>query len=106
MSDGPLFYTEDHDTGDADLSSVRCQCRLWCGWPTCIECQEDHGSNWDGRCRDCNIEHGLDRMHCTGCGRMRYRTETPLGNIGAYLWGEPCTCPEPRPQTRADVRAS
>lgn len=90
---------EDHDTGDCDLGDVVCDCRPWCGWPTCIDCHQEHASSPGGRCRDCDIEYCLDRMQCTGCGRMRYRAEA--SGMGAYLWGEPCACPEPRPATRA-----
>lgn len=50
----------------------------------------------------CDIAHSLDRMQCSGCKRMRYRTETPFGDIGGYLWGEPCVC-DPRPPTVAEA---
>lgn len=54
-------------------------------------------------CRECDIERSLDAMQCSGCQRMRYRTETPFGDIGAYFWGEPCTC-EPRPPSVLETK--
>ena len=52
-------------------------------------------------CRECDIERSLDRMQCSGCKRMRYRTdEERFSKLGAYLWGDPCTC-DPKPPTVA-----
>lgn len=93
---------EDHDGGDEDRrGSVACTCEPWCGAAVC-DCGEDHVSR-DGRCRDCAIQHDLDSMECSGCGRMRYRDDgpEPMTEFARYLWGERCACPEPRPPTRA-----
>lgn len=83
-----------------------CDCRPLCGLPPCTGCGEDHGGHDRGSgvhlCRDCDIEYSMASMQCSGCKRMRYREETLLGNIGAYLWGERCTC-APRPPSMREV---
>lgn len=94
---------EDHDAGDEDRrGSVACTCEPWCGFAVC-SCGEDHASSDDGkRCRDCAIQHGLDSMQCSACGRMRYRTDTIARELAEYLWGERCACPDPKPRTLAE----
>lgn len=55
-------------------------------------------------CRDCGIERGLDAMECSGCHRMRYRTDPPYSDIGRAFWGEPCAC-DPRPPSVLELEA-
>lgn len=106
-SDGATYLVFDRDFDhrvEVCGPFTACHCRPHCGLPPCTGCGDDHGGHDHGGgihlCRDCDIEHGLSGMECSACGRMRYRTETPLGNIGGYLWGEPCTCDPRPPSTR------
>lgn len=93
------------DHRDGSEGDVSCQ---FCNFPDCnlppCACGEDHASHPDGRCRDCDIQYCLDRMECGACKRMRYRTETPLGNFGEYLWGERCQC-DPQTPSVAEQKA-
>lgn len=74
-----------------------------CKLPLC-GCGEWHATI-DGRCRDCDIQHCLDRMECSVCRRMRYRQDVPrLTEFGVYLWGEPCDC-DPKPPSLAEQRS-
>jgi hypothetical protein len=50
-------------------------------------------------------------MQCSKCERMRYRERdgTAMDKftaIGEALWGERCVCPEPKPPSVADQKAS
>lgn len=70
---------------------------------SCFDCG-DETRNEHGRCRDCDIRHSLDIMQCSVCERMRYRTETAVfKGVGAYLWGDPCTC-DPKPPSVYEAR--
>lgn len=98
---------EDQVWRDVAGPYCACSCRPFCGLPPCTACGEDHGGHDHGNgahlCRDCDIEWVLASMECSVCKRMRYRTETPIGNFGAYLWGDPCAC-DPRPPSMLDLR--
>ncbi len=68
----------------------------------CVDCGEPTLN--PERCRDCDITRSLDRMQCSQCERMRYRVDTPMtAELGAYFWGEPCSC-DPKPPTVADLK--
>lgn len=89
------FYCRDSSTGDLR--------------PMCVEKCGEHAS-FDGRCRDCGIEHQLARMQCSVCTQMRYRerdgsraADIAVG-IGEALWGERCACPEPKPPSVAEAK--
>lgn len=69
---------------------------------TCKRCG-DETYNPELLCRECRIDRDLKAMLCSGCDRMRYRSEPPFGELGAWLWGDPCACPEPRPPTSLEV---
>ena len=63
----------------------------------CIDCGEEADRE---RCRDCDIEHLLNRMKCQKCGRMKHtRPESfpELGTLAVTIWGEPCACPKATP---------
>lgn len=79
--------------------------------PLCLEFADcgEHAS-YDGRCRDCNIQHDLDRMQCSVCERMRYRERDgtvmdKFTAIGEALWGDRCAC-DPKPPSVAEAKAS
>lgn len=78
------------------MSVPVCGCHPSCGLPTCTGCGEDHGGHDHGGgkhpCRDCDIEFLMTRMQCSQCGRMRYATDSPVGNLGESLWGRRCEC--------------
>lgn len=85
------------------MSDVACICGdAACTLPLC-PCGEWHASSGE-RCRDCDIQHGLDSMQCSVCQRMRYRRDhEQLTAFAGYLWGDACEC-DPRPPSVADAR--
>jgi hypothetical protein len=47
------------------------------------DCDDNEGTlNENQLCRDCSIQQSLDLMQCSGCQRMRYRTETSSLSLG------------------------
>jgi hypothetical protein len=74
-----------------------CGCTPPCMWPPCVDCEDDHASSPGNRCRDCDLQYLMHRMECSGCNRMRYRT-----NVIGAIWGDPCKC-DPKPPSRYEL---